>query len=258
MIYKEFLIRRCALGLLIVCGFTTGCAVQKEQQQALLELSAQVATLQDSLTTTQSSIEDLNTKLASQNVQADSHFEELNEAVVQIPSAVSASCPVPTTTVTTQCDTDQRVQTVIMSGDKIVVGELERVWIDPPGVQLTARIDTGATSSSLHSGDLTEFERDGEDWVRFTLRVGDEDVVIEREVLRFVRVFQQADREGSRRPVITMRVLVGNIQEDYEFTLADRSHLEYQMLLGRNFLTDIALVDVGHQFVQPPRKTIVR
>jgi hypothetical protein len=73
-------------------------------------------------------------------------------------------------------------------------------------------------------------------------------------VLRYVRVFQQADPEGSRRPVISMRLRLGDVQDTFEFTLADRSHLNYQILLGRNFLTDVALVDVGRQFVQPPYK----
>ena len=51
--------------------------------------------------------------------------------------------------------------------------------------------------------------------------------------------------------VVRMRLVLGNVQDSFDFTLADRSHLENVMILGRNFLTDIAVVDVGKQYVQP-------
>jgi hypothetical protein len=137
----------------------------------------------------------------------------------------------------------------------MVVGELERVWIEPPGVTLIARVDTGARSSSLHAENLVELERDGDDWVRFDLILDDEITTLERPVARYVRVYQQADPEGTRRPVIAMRLRLGDVQDTFEFTLADRSHLDFQMLLGRNFLSDMALVDVGKQFVQPQFKS---
>ncbi len=134
----------------------------------------------------------------------------------------------------------------------MVVGEMERVWLEPPGTTLIARVDTGAHSSSLHAENLVEFERDGEDWVRFDLILDDEIKTLERRVVRYVRVYQQADPEGTRRPVVTMRLRIGDVHDSFEFTLADRSHLDFQLLLGRNFLTDMALVDVGKQFVQTP------
>jgi hypothetical protein len=134
----------------------------------------------------------------------------------------------------------------------MVVGEMERVWLEPPGTTLIARVDTGAHSSSLHAENLVEFERDGEDWVRFDLILDDEIKTLERRVERYVRVYQQADPEGTRRPVVTMRLRIGDVHDSFEFTLADRSHLDFQLLLGRNFLTDMALVDVGKQFVQTP------
>ena len=143
--------------------------------------------------------------------------------------------------------------TVVSEDGKVLLGEVERVWIDPPGMQMIARMDTGASSSSLHAQKVTPFERDGEDWVRFDLVEGDETASVERAVHKYVRVYQQADKKGSRRPVVLMRISVGNIQDTFEFTLADRSHLEHNMILGRNFLTDIALVDVSRQNVQPAR-----
>ena len=75
--------------------------------------------------------------------------------------------------------------------------------------------------------------------------------MVEKAVKKFVRVYQQADKKGSRRAVVEMRITLGNIRDTFEFTLADRSHLEHNLILGRNFLKDIAVVDVSQQYVQP-------
>ncbi|MEE3208742.1 MAG: RimK/LysX family protein, partial [Pseudomonadota bacterium] len=39
-----------------------------------------------------------------------------------------------------------------------------------------------------------------------------------------------------------------------EFTLADRSRMSYPVLLGRSFLKDVAVVDVGQEFIHPRSK----
>ena len=54
--------------------------------------------------------------------------------------------------------------------------------------------------------------------------------------------------------MVRLRVALGDIQDTFDFTLANRAHLDQEMLLGRNFLKDVALVDVGRQFVQPARR----
>ena len=50
-----------------------------------------------------------------------------------------------------------------------------REWINLPElgmVGLRAKIDTGASTSSLHASDIQPFDRDGESWVRFTAHLG--------------------------------------------------------------------------------------
>jgi hypothetical protein len=54
---------------------------------------------------------------------------------------------------------------------------------------------------------------------------------------------------------VQLRIRLGSLRQTIDFTLADRSHMDNEVLLGRNFLTDAALVDVGQQFLQTtPRK----
>ena len=47
-----------------------------------------------------------------------------------------------------------------------------------------------------------------------------------------------------------MWVVVGDLKEQTEFTLADRTHLTYPLLLGRSFFKDIAVVDVSRTYIQ--------
>jgi hypothetical protein len=44
----------------------------------------------------------------------------------------------------------------------------------PWGVELKTKLDSGALTSSLHATDVDVFEKDGDDWVRFTVDVVDE------------------------------------------------------------------------------------
>lgn len=137
--------------------------------------------------------------------------------------------------------------------NKTLVGLNE--WVDLPevGTYLEARLDSGADTSSLSAREVTAFERDGEDWVRFKLGLGEADAVvetvrddwIEAPVERRIRVI----RAGSEvsRPVIRLLMTLGPLREAVEFTLDDRSRLGKPIVLGRRFLMDIAIIDVARQ-----------
>lgn len=138
---------------------------------------------------------------------------------------------------------------------KALLGRNEWVGLPSVGTYLEARIDTGANTSSLSAREITSFERDGENWVRFKLGLNDTDAVvdvvsddwIEAPIIRRVKIIQ-ATGEASR-PVIQLLMTLGNIRQHVEFTLTDRTHLEFPVLLGRRFLLDIAIVDVARQHV---------
>ena len=52
---------------------------------------------------------------------------------------------------------------------KRIIGWLELVHIYPGRLAIRAKMDTGAKSASLNATGLTEFDRNGEKWVRFTV-----------------------------------------------------------------------------------------
>lgn len=131
--------------------------------------------------------------------------------------------------------------------DKLVVGSFERIWVEALQIALPARIDTGAETASLDARNITSFERDGKPWVRFEIPdpASEEPLVLERRRVREALVVQANSDVPERRPVIELGIQLGNIRQLAEFTLSNRSHLDFQMLVGRNILRDVMLVDVS-------------
>ena len=142
--------------------------------------------------------------------------------------------------------------------DKTLLGRVEWVGFPAIGSYFKARIDTGANTSSLSARESTEFERDGDKWVKFKLALRDDakyfvadvrDKWVEAKVSRTVTIIQAAGRE--ERPVVSMLMTLGDIKQRVEFTLNDRRDLTYPVLLGRRFMMDIAAVDISRTFINP-------
>ncbi|MDN3616991.1 ATP-dependent zinc protease [Vibrio gallaecicus] len=134
---------------------------------------------------------------------------------------------------------------------KLILGEEE--WVFVPGLKetLKARIDTGATTSSVSAVDIVPFERDGKDWVKFKIEHdGIKTAEISLPVERWVKIKQSSADESQKRAVISTWIQIGDLKEKTEFTLADRTHLTYPLLMGRSFFRDVAVVDVGQKYVQ--------
>ena len=169
--------------------------------------------------------------------------------VTQLAAAISTSEPVKPEKAPVEveyiegCQADEGV-----SGEngKLVMGEVEKIFFVKEKVAIEARIDTGAETSSLGVYKLARFERDGEKWIRFSLS-DTEDAAVHRYVIYdSVRIKQESDEKAERRREIRMDLKIGDKKyRNQVFNLADRSHLEYQVLIGRNFLRDIAVVDVS-------------
>ena len=136
-----------------------------------------------------------------------------------------------------------------------VIGEAEHVVVEPEGILLKARVDTGAQTSSMGVEMLDEFERDGKPWVSFIIKRPEngEAVQFTLPVERISRIKRHGG-DAQRRPVVRLRVVLGSIDHKREFTLTDRSDFKYPVLIGRNYLMDAAVVDVSKKFTVEPAK----
>lgn len=133
---------------------------------------------------------------------------------------------------------------------KVIVGELENFYLADPGIVHVARIDSGAETSSLDARNITRFERDGSNWVRFDVPLpeSDEFVTLEREIARRVKIIQASAEDVDRRVVVELQFMIGNHHQKAEFTLTSREHLSHVVLVGRNILRDVMLIDVGKEY----------
>ena len=129
-----------------------------------------------------------------------------------------------------------------------IIGEVEPIYFLPMISPFAARIDTGATTSSLDCQDVEYFERDGEKWVAFKLknRKTGEEHVFEKKVERSFKV-KRAGKDESRK-AIKMDVKMGGEVFSAVFSIADRSNFDYQGLVGRNILTGRFLVDTSTSY----------
>lgn len=136
---------------------------------------------------------------------------------------------------------------------KTIIGEVEPVRLIPGDVIVNARIDTGAKTTSINAVDIQAFERDGKKWVRFRLAKSEKAFVVEKPVVREVQIKRHGE-ESQNRYVVKMRIILGDRSQVVEVSLTDRSKFEHKVLIGRNFLRDIYIVDVGAKMSSKPIK----
>mgnify|MGYP003597688353 CR=1 FL=1 len=134
--------------------------------------------------------------------------------------------------------------------EKLIMGWLESVFLRPQQLRVTAKLDTGAKTSSVNAGQIEHFNRNGAPWVRFIFKPGQDQrsVVVERPLVRTAVIKERLSR-SSKRDVVTLTVCKNGRDYETEFTLNDRSNFNYPILLGRSFLADVALVDSAATFL---------
>lgn len=130
-----------------------------------------------------------------------------------VATTVSAELPTPSETV-------QEVEPVV----------IHRVIQDP----IEARVDTGARYSSIHA-DWLSFD---ENWTKF--RRGD--VTFKVNTDRIIKIKNVHGGESSRRAMIRLDITIkGKRLNGVEFTVNDRAHMKYEILIGRNVLELLGL-----------------
>ena len=135
-----------------------------------------------------------------------------------------------------------------------------REWIALPDLgigvgdgieQIKAKVDTGAATSALHALDIETFRKRGADWVRFTTqpvqRASEPRLRLEAPLVESKRVRSSTGHLDERYTIRTT-IAVAGVEAEVELTLADRSAMQFRMLLGRRALKGRFLVDPGRSF----------
>lgn len=139
-----------------------------------------------------------------------------------------------------------------VSRHRITIGAVEDVVLLPWKVTIPARVDTGATTTSLDAREIKELPGKKEIEFRLPERCGGHLV---RRRLRGWRTVTSSDGTSERRPVVNMEFQLGERQFRTQVTLTDRSRMKFPMLLGRNTLGGRYVVDVTHTNLLSPETT---
>lgn len=141
--------------------------------------------------------------------------------------------------------------------DQKVFGWIEKAELEPSGVEVKAKFDTGALTSSLQAEHIERFKKNGEEWVRFVSRVEAEDqddklvsLKYELPVFRNVIIISAAGRQ--RRPVVLMTACIGDVYYQIQVSLEDRDKFTYPFLIGRRAIQHMGLIDVTRTFLHQP------
>jgi hypothetical protein len=118
--------------------------------------------------------------------------------------------------------------------------------------RIRAKVDTGAFSSTL---DVTGYELvehiDGlvaRMTIALSRRRPDRVICVEEPVIRLVNVCSSSGCR-QQRPLIEPVFRMGNVTRRIRLTVSDRSSMRCRMLLGRQAIAGLYLVDVRHQYL---------
>ena len=139
-----------------------------------------------------------------------------------------------------------------MPGPKTLIGREE--WCSLPDLGLPAiktRIDSGAKTSALHAFNIEQFERDGQNWMRFDVHpLPGSRLVVKGCVAKLLarREIRSSNGMSEVRHVVQTTLTLGNENWPIEVTLTNRDPMGYRMLLGRQAMEGRLLVDPDLMF----------
>lgn len=136
---------------------------------------------------------------------------------------------------------------------KLKIGALELCDLPELGIKdLHIRVDTGATTSSLHVDNIEEFSKKGKNWVSFDLHpdIHNVDQVVRTTVHMKGRTkVKSSSADTEKRVVITTPILLAGREWPIKLTLTDRSEMTYLMLLGREAMKGKVIVDPEFKYL---------
>lgn len=123
-----------------------------------------------------------------------------------------------------------------------VYGYVEKVSFPGKNLTLSAKLDTGAKSASLHATDVTEITKNGMPYLRFKVPTKNGDYTFEGEYKGRVKIKVRAGENGSevlphapiKRPVVLLSLQLGDQIRTIKVNLTNRKRFIYPLLLGRD------------------------
>jgi len=143
--------------------------------------------------------------------------------------------------------------------EKILVGARETIDLPELGLfGIATRIDTGAQTSSLHVDHISENKETG--MLDFEFHPDSHDVNKTRKcsakILARKRV-KSSNGEKERRYIINTPAVMGELKWTIKLSLTDRSSMNHLMLLGRQAMKGVMLVDPEFSYLASQQKIVI-
>ncbi|MFQ3196475.1 MAG: hypothetical protein ACI8R9_001611 [Paraglaciecola sp.] len=136
---------------------------------------------------------------------------------------------------------------------KPIVGTLELCNLPELTIHaLNVRVDTGATTSSLHVDNIEEYKSGEELWVSFDIHPNMHNVaqIVRREAkVDAIKRVKSSTATLEKRYTIKTKIQMAELTWSIQLTLTDRSEMTYLMLLGREAMAGKFLVDPELEYV---------
>lgn len=140
-----------------------------------------------------------------------------------------------------------------MLAEQRVIGSEE--WCELPQLgipAIKARVDSGAKTSSIHAFNIHTFRKNNTLWVSFELHPLQKNRVTvvrcEAEVVDR-RDIKSSSGISEKRYIIRSQISLGGEKWAIELSLSDRDSMGYRMLLGREAMKDLLLINPAESFL---------
>jgi hypothetical protein len=143
------------------------------------------------------------------------------------------------------------------NNEKTIYGYVEKTTFLQNNLTLSAKLDTGAKSSSLYALNIKKIEEGDKTYLTFIVPSKEGDVSFKCEYLGEVNIKVRngekkaiaLTRKALKRPVVLMKARLANKEREIRVNLANRKHFIYPLLLGREAIISFdGLVDPSKKY----------
>ena len=134
-----------------------------------------------------------------------------------------------------------------------------REWIYLPKFDdfaIKAKVDTGARTSALHATQIKEYDNNGKKLVSFRLHQSKKHIDISTQLIRYLKITSSFG-DSEIRPLIRLKIRLGERSWFTEVTLTKRNRMTYPMLIGRNTLMKKYLIHSHKSYLTGKNNLII-
>lgn len=147
---------------------------------------------------------------------------------------------------------------VMADNSKVIYGYVEKVILVEKKVMLSAKLDTGAKTASLSAIKIKDLHENGLHYLTFIVPTKRGNFQFKAEYVGRVNIKPRMGEyikeltsfRPLKRPIVKMKVRLGNKEREILFNLTNRKRFNYPVLLGRDAIVAFdGLIDPAYAFI---------